>query len=93
MPKICHEALARDGEVFIKKLSGKRYKDNFSLQLIEADMVDEKKNEVLQNGNQIRMGVELDQYHKPVAYWILTSHPGDRHYNKTPGQKAYKSSG
>jgi len=85
--KYAIEALARDGEVFIKKLSGKRYKDNYSLQLVEADLIDEKKNEVLENGNQVRMGVELDTFHKPVAYYVLTSHPGDRHYNKTQGQK------
>lgn len=81
------EALARDGEVFIKKMSGRNFRDNFALQFIEADLVDHKKNETLANGNQIRMGVELDRYHRPVAYWILQSHPGDRFEYSAGSQK------
>jgi lambda family phage portal protein len=34
--------------------------------------------ESLPNGNKIVMGVELDTWGKPVAYWLLTRHPGDR---------------
>lgn len=74
------EALVRDGEVFLKKLSGRAYMHNFALQVLEADMVDHDKNETLENGNQIRMGVELNEYHRPVAYWVLTRHPGDVHF-------------
>lgn len=85
--KYAIETLVRDGEVFIKKLSGRRYKDNFAIQLIEPDMIDEKKNELLSNGNQIRMGVELDKFHKPVAYHVLTTHPGDKHYSRQVAQK------
>src|SRR5574343_1105472 len=29
------------------------------------------------NGNEIRMGVEIDRFGYPVAYWILDKHPGD----------------
>jgi len=28
-------------------------------------------------GNQVRMGIEVDKYHRPVAYWIRDSHPGE----------------
>ncbi len=81
------ETLARDGEVFIKKLSGSKYRDGFAIQFIESDMVDEKKNETLPNGNQIRMGVEMDKAHRPIAYWVLTSHPGDRIYHTAQARK------
>lgn len=81
------ESLARDGEVFIKKLSGSKYRDGFAIQFIEADMVDEKKNETLSNGNQIRMGVEMDKAHRPVAYHVLTAHPGDRYYHTPQARK------
>lgn len=76
LQRLCLESMARDGEVFIRKIrSGNRFQ--FSLQLIEADMVDERKNEVLANGNRIRLGIELDSFDKPVAYHIFERHPGD----------------
>ncbi|MEK9917970.1 MAG: phage portal protein [Pelagibacteraceae bacterium] len=78
------ESMARDGEVFVKKLRGSKYKDGFGLQFLEAELIDEKKNETLQNGNEIRMGIEMDRAHRPVAYHVLTSHPGDKYYYSTP---------
>ena len=76
--RIAAETLARDGEVFIKKIINRKYRNNFTLQFIESDLVDDQKNgRNEKNGNEIRMGVELDEFHKPVAYWILTEHPND----------------
>lgn len=71
------ETLARDGEVFIKFVQNRRFRDGFALQFIEAELIDQDKNGKAANGNQIRMGVELDEYHKPVAYYVLTAHPND----------------
>ena len=71
------ETLARDGEVFVKFVQNRRYRDGFSLQFIESDLIDEGKNGKADNGNAIRMGVEIDEFHKPVAYYVLTSHPND----------------
>jgi lambda family phage portal protein len=84
--RVAAETLARDGEVFIKKIVNRQYADNFTLQFIESDLVDDQKsgrNE--QNGNEIRMGVELDSFHRPVAYYILTNHPNDS-FQYTPSQ-------
>jgi lambda family phage portal protein len=81
------ESMARDGEVFVKKLRGNKYQDGFGLQFIEADLVDEKKNERLPNGNEVRMGVEMDKAHRPVAYHVLTVHPGDRYYYSSQSEK------
>lgn len=75
--KMVIEGLARDGEVFIIKHRGTNFHDSFTLEFIEPDQVDEEKTERLENGAQIRMGVELDKFRKPVAYHLLTSHPGD----------------
>jgi lambda family phage portal protein len=75
--KLAIESLARDGEVIIVKHRGSSFKDSFAFQFIEPDQLDEKKNERLPNGNEIRMGVELDKFKKPVAYYFLTYHPGD----------------
>lgn len=29
------------------------------------------------NGNEVRMGVEVNAYQRPVAYWLRAVHPGD----------------
>tara|TARA_R100000426_G_scaffold24181_1_gene20800 strand:- start:1092 stop:2585 length:1494 start_codon:yes stop_codon:yes gene_type:complete len=76
--RVVAETLARDGEVFIKKIRNRKYKNNFTLQFIEADLIDDQKNgRNEKNNNEIRMGVELDDFHRPVAYYVLTSHPND----------------
>lgn len=75
--KLAMECLARDGEVIIIKHRGPRFKDSFALEFLEPDQLDEEKSERLPNGNEIRMGVELDRFKKPVAYHFLTYHPGD----------------
>lgn len=81
------ESVARDGEVFVKKIRNSKYRDGFALQFLEADLIDEKKNETLMNGNEIRMGIEMDVAHKPIAYHVRTSHPGDKYYHQHQGQK------
>ena len=75
--RLCLETLARDGEVFIVKHRGAGFKDSFAIEFIESDQVDETKNEKLPDGNEIRMGIELDKFKKPIAYHFLTYHPGD----------------
>jgi lambda family phage portal protein len=75
--KMVVEGLARDGEVFVIKHRGNAFRDSFALEFLEPDQIDEKKNERLDGGREIRMGVELDKFKKPIAYHVLTSHPGD----------------
>lgn len=67
------EHLERDGEFGVRMVWGINQKKNpfgFSLELFEPDYVDETFNTVLANGNTVVMGVEVDQWKKPVAYWI-----------------------
>lgn len=70
-------ARACDGDVFIEIVRGKSYNDTIAFAIHEADMVDETKNETNALGNEIRMGVEIDAYGRPVAYHFLTYHRGD----------------
>ena len=87
--RIAVETLARDGEVFIKKIRNRRFRNNFTLQFIEADLIDDQKNGRNEdNGNEIRMGVELDNFHRPVAYYVLTSHPNDSFFT-TPKSREH----
>lgn len=74
--KFFMQSLARDGEVLIRKVAYPN-KWGFALEFLEPDLLDETKNETLPNGHQVRMGVEIDKYFRPIAYYILTSHPGD----------------
>jgi lambda family phage portal protein len=71
-------SLMRDGEIFVRKVKGYDNPFRYSLQLIEADFIDDRYNDVLQNGNVVRMGIESNSWGKPVAYHALTRHPGDR---------------
>jgi lambda family phage portal protein len=86
--KMALEALARDGEVFIVMHRSNSFHDTFAIEFIEADQVDEEKSERLPNGNEIRMGVEIDKFRRPVAYHFLTYHPGD--YDFTTMSKSKK---
>ena len=49
-----------------------------ALEVIEADrLLDSWQTARAPNGNAIRLGVEIDQWHRPVAYWFAPQHPGD----------------
>lgn len=80
-------SVARDGEVFVRIVKQRNInKFHFALQIIEADMVPVDKNDTLANGNTIRMGVELNQFDRPVAYHVLERHPGHSGFGITAGK-------
>lgn len=77
---------ARDGDFIIRFVRGwqeNRFK--FAVQLIEADYLDEEFNRQAPNGNWVRMGVEIDAWRKPVAYWLWERHPGDLFFGPSSG--------
>lgn len=78
---ICRLALRstiRDGDILLKLNRGFKNEFGFNVQLIEADRLDVDYNvNKLSGGGSIRMGVEVDRFFKPVAYHILSSHPGE----------------
>lgn len=73
-------AMARDGEVFLRVVRNNTFRHRVALQVIEPDRIDEEMNERYLNGNDVRMGVELDEFRRPVAYHVLMNHPGDYDY-------------
>lgn len=77
--KIATRATAQDGDIFIRKIkqSFGRSKVPLALELIEADLCDETYNDTLTNGNVIKMGIEFNEWGRPVAYHFYTNHPGD----------------
>jgi len=79
--KIFIESLCRDGEVLIRKIKSNESPFGFTLQFLEADHLDETKNDYYKGtGNRIKMGVEVNKYDKPVAYHLFKEHPYDRTY-------------
>lgn len=75
--KIILRSCARDGGIMIRIVEGFKNDFGFALQLIEIDHLDVYYNTMLSNGNEVRMGVELDQWKSVVAYHVWTRHPGD----------------
>lgn len=73
------DAMLSDGEIFVRMVrqtfGGSRVP--LGLEIIEADRLDIDLNEMAKGGNEIRMGVERDQWGRPVAYHFKTEHPGD----------------
>ncbi len=60
---------ARTGEILIRKVMGFSHnRHRFAIQFIDPERLDHNKNAALQNGNIIRMGVEFDQWRRPVRY-------------------------
>ncbi|MDK3074104.1 phage portal protein [Sedimentitalea sp. JM2-8] len=68
----------RDGEFLFEIVQNSKYRDMVALNPLEPDMLDETLNTTDKiTGNQIKMGVEIDALGVPVAYHLLTEHPGD----------------
>ena len=69
------------GEVFIRihrsAFGGSRIP--FALELIEPERLadDYAQPGPISIGSQMRMGIEVDRFFRPVAYWIKTAHPGE----------------
>lgn len=75
------ETLFRDGEVLIRKLHG--WKENphrFAFEFLDNQVLDTELNKQLPGGNVIKMGVELNEWRRPVAYHLLTSKPNAHDY-------------
>jgi lambda family phage portal protein len=88
------QAVAQDGEIIIRIIEDFDNPWGFALQFYEVDHLDESLNIArLPNGNSLRMGVEFDKWFRPVAYHLLTDHPGDsfwtynrRNYLRVPAE-------
>lgn len=84
-------SIARDGEMLWEIVKNPRYPDGIAINPIETDMLDETLNTVAPGTkNQIRMGVEVDDYGRPVAYHLLTQHPGDTTWFSHQFKKTYR---
>ena len=71
--KLALRSIARDGEVLIRLIRGYPNKYRLAVQVMEADYLDLWYNALLDNdtGRRVTMGVEVDQWGKPLAYHLL----------------------
>lgn len=84
-------SLARDGEILWEIVKNPLYTDGIAINPVETDLLDETLNTVAPGTkNQIRMGVEVDKYNRPVAYHLLTQHPGDTTWFSHQFKKTYR---
>ena len=81
--RLAVRACAESGEVFIRLVKqpfgGSQVP--LALEVLEADLLDDGLNGRSQQGNEIRMGVEVDTWGRPVAYHFLAFHPGDYQFS------------
>ena len=73
-------AMAESGEVFVRMIRQPfgGSKVPFALEIIESDLLDDNYTGASTiEGNEWRMGIELNRWGRPVQYAFLTKHPGD----------------
>lgn len=76
--RIIEASAFRDGSILARHW--RDYPDNrynYAIDLLEADRLQESYMGKAPNGNTIRFSIERNQWQAPVAYWLLTRHPGD----------------
>lgn len=86
--RVPYESMIESGDSLVRIVRKKfgNSKIPFALEVIESDQLADDWTFVnKENGNNIRMGVELDEWKRPVAYWIRKYHPGDYAFNYSSG--------
>ena len=84
------KSFAESGEVFIRKIKRKNGRSSipFALEVLEADQIcDDQIGRGWNGANRIKMGVELDKWNRPVAYWVYADHPGDYGFRNIQGKR------
>lgn len=77
------QTMAVDGEIFVRRIISTRFKYGIALQMIDPDQIDSNFNRPRgTEGNEVRLGIEVDEYGKPLAYWCYTSNPNDMNGNR-----------
>ena len=64
-----------DGEILIRKVTDKTVKIPLKIQLIEADLLDSAMIQGQGKDNYIMSGIEVNNFYKPLAYWIHNQNP------------------
>ncbi|MCC7132485.1 MAG: phage portal protein [Gemmatimonadales bacterium] len=75
----CDALEAQDGEILIQRIRDPAHPYRYTVRLLDPDQLDESLSQRGSDGTgpEIRMGVELGRYGRPVAYWIRPRHPNE----------------
>ena len=88
--RMAPDGLGRDGELIVRKMYVPKSQNpfGFTLQLINPDQLDDNFNRIgSPKQNQVRMGVEVDRYQKPLVYHLFEGNPYETGYgaaNRVP---------
>lgn len=80
LQRLVMSAVPQDGEVLVRMVEGFPNEFGFALQIIDADCLDEQYNSdhgSEKGGAEIRMGVEIDRWGRPLGYWLWDRHPSE----------------
>lgn len=70
--------VARDGECFVRLVRGFPNRFGFALQVLDAELCDETFDRAASpEGPEVRNGIAVDGWGRPLGYWLWTSHPDD----------------
>lgn len=67
--------VARDGEGIQRLVNVKGAKYGVQLQVIEPEALDERKNEKLSDTRWVKMGVLVNEWRRPLAYYLKKANP------------------
>ena len=79
MQAIVQHSRLVDGGVLVR-IVNQRFGDSpiaFALELMDVDLLDDRISVVNRGQNQIKMGVEVNDWNRAIAYWLFEDHPGD----------------
>lgn len=78
--RACIGQVFEAGEIFVRK-HYVRFGDSevpLAVELIEPERIaDDFQPEASSANNKVILGIEVDGFHRPQAYWIRTTHPGE----------------
>lgn len=77
--------LVVDGNFFWQIKRDRKYKHGIAVQAWDITRLALEKNEVRNDGTEIRMGVEMDADKRPVAYWRYKRNPYDSRWGGQTG--------
>lgn len=79
---LAFKTLATDGEAFIQLVRDDLNPHWFAVRLIDSSQVDHEYNDMASaTKNEVRLGVEIDAWGRPVAYHLWDRHQSDENLN------------
>lgn len=84
LQRVFIRTVACDGEVLVRRHDTGPFR--YQIELLDPALLDERLNQTLANGAKVRMGVEYNALHQPIAYYLARTDTAD------PTQWEYGSS-